>query len=167
MTIHEFPLAWRWTDPTHVELPPAELAQILPLDEATAARLHELWMPSFDHYGEVIPGRFSQIEKCSTEGIWEKDVCSRKEPNTGNVLAWLTVREPNKELQVVISWERKLAVRTNWGIFSQRWSEFCYPGSDDAFIVPDDGRWFLAFHHEDEFSFCINKNGDPLPDRRS
>ena len=154
MTIREHPLAWRWTDPKYVELPQEILAQISPLDASAAATVHDLWFPYFDKYGEVIPSRFARVEICPTEGTWKGNACSREAPLLGQVTDWLRSREPDITLPVTISWRRDCAVRTSWEIFTRWWDDFCYAISDDAFIVADLPRWFLAFHHEDWFSFC-------------
>lgn len=156
MSIREHPLAWRWTDPKHVKFAPDVLSQIAPLDAFTAAAVHDRWMPYFDRYGEVIREHFASIEVCSTEGTWKGDACSRQTLLIEQVADWLRIREPNLSLPVTISWQRDCAVRTTWGIFTRWWDDFCYPISDDAFIVADTPRWFLAFHHEDLFSFCHN-----------
>jgi len=61
MNIREHPLAWRWTDPQYVEFPPDILAQISPVDTATAAAVHEKWLPYFDKYGDVVPNRCEDV----------------------------------------------------------------------------------------------------------
>jgi hypothetical protein len=154
MNIREHPLAWRWTDPKYVEFPAEILAQISPLDASAAAAVHDRWFPGFDKYGEIIPSRFGRVEICPTEGTWKDNSCSREATLIGRVTDWLRAREPNIALPVTISWRRDCAVRTTWQIFTQWWDDFCYASSDDAFIVPDTPRWFLAFHHEDWFTFC-------------
>lgn len=154
MTIHDFPLAWRWTDPKYVKLPANVLAQITPLEIHAAKTTHDQWLPFFDKSGQVIRSRFSNVEICHTEGNWRGDACRREPPLIANVADWLRTRERDSDLFVIISWRPECAVRTTWGIFTQWWDDFCYAGSDDAFIVPDSSRWFLAFHHEDWFSFC-------------
>jgi hypothetical protein len=159
MTIHNFPLAWRWTDPKYVELPADVLAGMLPLDPDGAAALHDRWLPVFDRYGEVIPDRFSQIEVCPTEGTWHGDACRREPPLLEQVSGWLREREPRLDLPVTVSWQREQSLRTTWDTVTRWWDDFFYPGSDDAFVVPDPPRWLLAFHHEDWFSFCRAPKG--------
>ena len=153
MNIREHPLAWRWIDPKHVEFPSNVLAQITPLDPAAAAAVHDRWLPRFDRFGEIIPDQFSLVETCLTEGSWSGNVCGRDTSLIEQVTVWLRQREPDLELGITVCWSRDCAIRTTWGIFTQRWDDFCYAASDDAFVVADDPRWFLAFHHEDWFSF--------------
>ncbi len=161
MTIREHPLAWRWTDPKHVELPADILAQISPLDASMGAAAQDRWRPYFDKHGEVIANRFARVETCSTEGTWIGNACRRENPLLGHVTDWLRAREADLTLSVTISWRRNCAVHTNWGIFTQWWDDFCYPSSDDTFIVADVPRWLLAFHHEDWFSFCHEPSALP------
>ena len=154
MRVQDFPLAWRWTDPNHTFLPADKLAQIVPLSPTEAHVLHKEWMPVFDRYGNVVTTNFATIEKVSTEGEWQEDACSRTKHSTEPITNWLKEKEKTDKLDVFISWDERLAVRTNWELFVQQWSDFCYPSSDDAFVVPIQKQWLLAFHHEDEFSFC-------------
>lgn len=154
MSVETFPLAWRWTDAKHALLPAEVLASIQPLDPTAARSIHDRWIGVFDDYGEVMPDHFTQVEKRSTEGTWRGDACRRDPPLLEQVSGWLKQRESDRSLGVTVSWTHEWAVHTTWEIFTSWWDDFCYPGSDDAFVVPDDARWLLAFHHEDQFTFC-------------
>jgi len=35
----------------------------------------------------------------------------------------------------------------------QYWDDFCYPGSDDVAISPEDDSWLLFYFHEEMFEF--------------
>ena len=130
----------------------------MPLDADAAAAVHDHCMPYFDRSGEPRPDRLVQIERCSTEGTWQDDWCRRESELIGQVTDWLRAREPSLAVPVSVSWSRPCAVRTTWEIFTQRWDDFCYAGSDDVFVLPD-SRWLLAFSHEDWFSFCRTGQG--------
>jgi hypothetical protein len=152
MTIQEHPLAWRWTDPKYAEFPPDILAQIHPLEPKTAALVHDRWSCCFRKRG-IISEQFLFRETCNTEGNLNDDVSGQDTSSSEKVTAWLRSREPNIALPVTISWQRDCAVRTAWGILTQRWDDFFYPSSDNAFIVPDELNWLLAFDHEGSFDF--------------
>ncbi len=154
MSIHTFPLAWRWTDPRHALLPPEALVRINALDAAAATSVRNRWLPCFDSRGEAIPGRFARIEKRRTDRIWNGDVDQGESALIVEVGAWLRDCEPDLAVPVTVSWSHDLAVRTTWEVFTQWWNDFCYPSSDDALVVPEKWPWLLAFHHEEWFSFC-------------
>jgi len=154
MGIRDFELAWRWTDPKYVELPPDILDRISALGTESAAAVHDRWFPCFDKHGQIIPSKFSRVERCRTEGTSHGDSCRRESPLIQQVADWLRTQETNCDLSVVVSWRRDCAVQTTWEIFSLWWDDFCYGGSDDVLIVPESSNWMLAFDHEDEFSFC-------------
>jgi hypothetical protein len=154
MDIRSFSLAWRWTDAKHAELPAEVLSQMVPLDATEAREIHDRWIRCFEDFGDVFQNRFASVEICPTEGTWHGDVCGREQPLKEVVRNWLREREQRLDIPVIISWEMELAISTSWGIFTEWWDDFCYPASDDAFVVPDGEKWFLAFHHEDWFTFC-------------
>lgn len=163
MDIRSFPLAWRWTDTKYVELPAEVLTQMVPLDATEAREIHNRWILCFDDNGDVFQNRFASVEICPTEGTWHDDVCGREQPLKEAVRNWLREREPQLDIPIIISWETELAVSTSWRIFTEWWDDFCYASSDDAFIAPVRADWFLAFHHEDWFTFCRERDNANSP----
>ena len=55
--------------------------------------------------------------------------------------------------QVVIAWDARTALLTDWATFCAHWEEFCYPSSDDVTVWPRDEAWVLCFDHWDAFRF--------------
>src|SRR5688500_9189501 len=112
MSIQEFPLAWRWTQPSHAVLPVEVLAQIHPLSTSEATQLS--------------PPRSSErasVVSCSTE-------------DSDGVSACLRRVQPDLRARVYVAWSDELAVETSWGIFPEYWDDFCYPSSDDVTVAP-------------------------------
>ena len=130
MTIQEFPLAWRWTQPSHTVLPPDVLARIRPLSSAEAARVHQ--SSRHPHSGAA-------------------DSCSAEEESRARI--WLRRVQPELRAGVFVSWSEDLAVETSWDIFTEYWDDFCYPSSDDVTVVPVAGSWRLIYHHYEQFEF--------------
>jgi hypothetical protein len=129
MTIHEFPLAWRWTQPSHAVLPAEVLAGIRPLSASEAAGVcTAAWDPSAS-----------------------KVSCSASDPV--DVRSWLRSIQPDSRVPVYVSWSRDLAVETSWDIFTEHWDDFCYPSSDDVTVAPVTGTWRLQYHHYERFDF--------------
>ena len=139
--ITHFPLAWRWTNASHAEFSPAELASLHPLPPDKAARIHDAAL-RFLHAGSLDPQQFERIEGQSAE-VSVAQRCS-----------WLRSRQPNLNECVTLSWQHDTALQTTWQLFTERWDDFCYPASDDVFIIPDSGAWVLLYHHADTFYFA-------------
>ena len=128
MTIHEFPLAWRWTQSSHAVLPEDVLARIRPLSEHEAAIIHER---SRQQSGAIV--------SCSADG---------------SARSWLRSVQPDMTAIVFIIWSESLAVETTWTIFTEYWDDFCYPSSDDVTVFAMTGSWRLTYHHYEQFDFA-------------
>lgn len=131
MKVQEFPLAWRWTDSRYAVLSESVMSQLQPLGPQEA-RLARERARSFQHDSSIThPADVSDEDGC----------------------AWL--REQHRGLSdiVTVSWSPDCALRTSWQIFTEHWSDFCYPSSDDVSVWPDSERWVLFYHHEEQFEF--------------
>ena len=131
MKVQEFPLAWLWTDSRYSVLPDAVLSQLQPFG-AQEARLAFERAHSFQRDSGI---------RHSADG-------SDDEGRT-----WLRARHCGLSDIVTISWSPECALRTSWQIFTDLWSDFCYPSSDDVTVWPDSERWVLFYHHEEQFEF--------------
>jgi hypothetical protein len=129
MTAQEFPLAWRWTQPSHSVLPAEVLAGIRPLSAPEAARL------------------------CTTASPRGSSVVSHSASDSADVSRWLRSIQPDSQVPVYVGWSEELAVEMSWGIFTQYWDDFCYPSSDDVMVAPVTGTWQLVYHHHEQFDF--------------
>ena len=129
MTIQQFPLAWRWTQPSHSVLPGEVLARIRPLSPSEAARVRTAY-----------PAQGASVVSCSAS-------------ESADVHGWLRTVQPDPQLSVYVSWSQDLAVQTTWDIFAEYWDDFCYPSSDDVTVTPVTGTWRLIYHHYEQFDF--------------
>jgi hypothetical protein len=134
MTIREFPLAWRWTDPRYAVFPPEVLAQLYPCPPEEAFLLFK-----------CAGVRSRSIDPAATR------ISADNSP--GQVSAWLEARQPRLTEEVVVCWSPELALRTRWSTFIKRWDDLCYPSSDDVTVFPNSGSWLLMYHHWHEFEF--------------
>lgn len=131
MKVQEFPLAWRWTDSRYAVLSEAVLSQLQPLGAQDAKIAFER------------ARRFQQDSGIThSADVSDDDGCT-----------WLRARHGALSDSVVVSWSRECALRTSWQIFTEHWSDFCYPSSDDVTVWPDSERWVLFYHHEEQFEF--------------
>jgi len=112
MKIQEFPLSWRLTDSRHTLFPETVLSQLQPLeaDEERSA---------------LERGQNVQRGSSSTSSANISD---------GEGSAWLRAQYDAPDDLVTISWSPECALRTSWRIFTEYWSDFCYPSSDDVAI---------------------------------
>jgi hypothetical protein len=62
-----------------------------------------------------------------------------------------------------VSWDATTAVTAPFVLVARHWSDFFYPSSDDAAVIPPHLKWMLAWHHEELFEFgnASSALGDP------
>jgi hypothetical protein len=140
MELRDFPLAWRWTDERFTLLPNQVLARIIPQSTDSAARLWAALVKMSVDSG--LDDRKFEISWLGTGNV-----------NPAAVTAWLLARYPDRETAVLLSWTPNWAVETSWGIFTDYWSEFCYPSSDDVQVRSVAHGWVLHYHHHEMFEF--------------
>jgi hypothetical protein len=141
--LDSFPLKWRWTDSRWNELPPDVLSTIRPLAEVKA---HEIFRVSAGYYkndglNEPLFGGIVQT-RAESEG-----------DNFLRVQRWLLTEIPDAPREVVLSWDSRRAAVVAWGTFCRFWDDFCYPGSDDVAIFPQNEEWALLYHREEYLFF--------------
>jgi len=140
MSILDHPLAWRWTDDAHHILPQNVLARMCLLKPNIVATL-DLRSKDWVSRDGLDPGSFTSISRYSA------DLSAHK------TKLWLLEQHPRSDEPVVIVWDAQTALRTDWAVFVDHWSAFCYPSSDDVCIWPPDGDWACCFLHYAEFQF--------------
>lgn len=147
LPLEHFRLKWRWTDVQWNLIPETDLSQIKPLSEAKANELFEStvgWVKG-DSLSDALFDKVSQFS-------------DRGEANPKATQDWLQQKSIDSKELVVVSWDRQLAVFTNWGVFYNYWDDFCYPVSHNVLIWPLSEQWALFYHHEEFLFFGIKKN---------
>src|SRR5438034_486668 len=129
MKFEGFPLAWRWTDSRHAMLPQAVLSQLQPMEPHDAQRAFER-ARAFR----------SRVQDCR--------VAHSADIAAGEGRDWLREQHGGLRDSVIIAWSSDCALRTTWETFTDYWSDFCYPASDDVAVWPESERWVLFYHHE-------------------
>ena len=132
MRIEDFPMAWRWTQKSHADFPPDVLARIKPIESSVARELYQRGERAFS--GEVIGDERS----CSTE-------------RSDEARGWLRSLGFPAESPVTVVWSSELGVALPWGVFVEYWDDFCYPSSDDAFIILSGGSDVISYEHHEMF----------------
>ncbi len=132
--LEKFPLLWRWNQITHSVFSDDDILLIHPLVLSKAQEIHA-FITELDNVNTQ-----TELETITTTGT-EEDVC-----------ACLNNLVLEKEI-VLVSWDKETCVKIPFSLFIQRWSDFCYPSSDDVFIYPLSGNWLLEYKHYEEFTF--------------
>jgi hypothetical protein len=130
----EFPLRWRFGGHPYGDVPSDTLARIHPLGAARAGTLAALARES---YRDGMPA----------------GTTFRSDDQPGVVTSRLRALPPAPADRIVISWNDRTAVATDWEIFVAHWDDFCYPASDDVTVWPLDESWTLWYRHFECFQF--------------
>ena len=146
MNAETFPLAWRWTQPSHAVLPPEVLAQIHPMQAHESAQLSAK-ARSFRIDGHLSPNNFGSLRTHETIG------------SIAEARSWLREQQSDVTVEVFVEWDSELVISTTWQIFTEYWDDFCYPASDNVTVWPMTGAWVLLYHHYEQFEFGRRLNG--------
>ena len=144
ISLDEFPLKWRWTSKEYCQLTDTELDQIACIAPVDAMLL---WNEAINFDSED-----SDFSPCDRKF---SDIVSTDTTDNVTVSAWLSRHVP--KCTVFVSWQPEIAVVTNSKLFKERWSEFCYPSSDDVSVWPEDRSWVLHYWHEEIFWYGKRK----------
>jgi len=128
-----FELAWRWTNPSHKVLSPEVMAQIVPVEGASAPT------------GLTVR---DQLNRTQLTDIWSMSTC-----DIDGARQWLRGLPVDPTERIIIDRGLRSAVQTTWEIFTRFWDDFCYPSSDDVEIFPPSGEWILLLHHWELFEW--------------
>ena len=142
--VSSFSLLWRWTSPTQAEFPPSVLERIRPIADPKAALITE-YVSARSDPNELNPEAFRDVRRLDTGRIDE-----------GAVSEWLLgLPVPEKE-KVIVSWDAHTAVTAPFNLVAEYWSDFFYPASDDAAVIPLGVEWMLVWHHWERLEFGIS-----------
>ena len=125
--------AWRWRDPKFDVLPDDVLQSIRALRRERARQCFQQSL-SIDRWIRDRPAREIEIDALDETLVSE----------------WLRECDLDTEM-VIASWSEDEALYLPWAVFSEHWSSFCYPSSDDVTVWPPDQRWGLSFSHSGVF----------------
>lgn len=135
---YTFPLAWRWTQPSHNVLPPEVMTQIVPLSQVLAPG-------GVTTGGELDRSSFDEVQTASADVPCEQGA------------EWLRLLPVAPAEQVIVRWDSLTSVRTTWRVFADYWDDFCYPNSDDVEVFPESGKWLLLYHHWEQFEWGLRR----------
>ncbi|MCS3531595.1 DUF2947 family protein [Chryseobacterium sp. JUb7] len=135
--LSDFELGWRFDKGHNSDISDYDKKEILALSENESKRLNKV----IDYY---------EIESNRMGKYLETDWFSANSENKDKVERFRNQVEkylkPFNE-DIIISWERKLTLKTKKNIFIKYWTDFLYPGSDDVTIISERTNWILFYNH--------------------
>lgn len=135
--LENFGLLWRWNSATHAVFPPDVMAVIRPFT-SSASRM-------------LMAEALTRVSLPITTGD-ASIACGEKVPEE-EISTWLSQLGAESSAWTVLSWNDDLAVLVPWSVFASRWSDFCYPASDDVLIWQPARAWTLVYEHEEWFVY--------------
>jgi hypothetical protein len=135
--LERFGLVWRWTSAGHAVFPPEVLAQIRPFTSTASRTLS----------AEALARVPSPVAPSDASFACDQSVPVEE------VTKWLMDLSAGSSAWTVLSWSRELAALIPWTVFASRWSDFCYPSSDDVHIWQPGHDWTLAYQHLEVFRY--------------
>lgn len=135
--LSDFELGWRFDKGHNSDISDYDKKEILALSENESKRLNKV----IDYY---------EIESNRIGKYLETDWFSANSENEDKVERFRNQVEnylkPFNE-DIIISWERKLTLKTKKKIFIKYWTDFLYPSSDDVTIISERTNWILFYNH--------------------
>lgn len=142
LSMADFPMKCRWTDPNYAVLPAAALNQIRPLTPQKAEEISDVFLQLIDRKQECLSAAlFEAIESTDASG----------DPNL--IRKWLFQSVPSSVGDVIVSWQPSVAVLTTAAVLFEHWDDFCYPSSDDVTVWSMTDEWAALFHHAGMWQF--------------
>lgn len=137
ISLERFELGWRFDKVHNSDISDIEKNKIFPLSENESKRLNKI----IDHY-EI---ESSRIEKyIETDWLIASSENNEKIEKFRNLLDF-HLKNFNEDL--IISWKRRIALKTTKDIFIKYWSDFLYPASDDVTVISEKTNWILFYNH--------------------
>jgi hypothetical protein len=145
-----FSLLWRWTSASHAEFPQDVLDRIRPIAPAKAAAINDFVIERVEATWPALgldPELATDVQRLETTHADETAVSD-----------WLTALPLRADEDVVVSWDKDTAVVAPFAIVAAYWSDFFYPSSDDAIVIPPNLEWMLAWDHHEAFQFGLPRH---------
>jgi predicted ATP-grasp superfamily ATP-dependent carboligase len=135
--LSDFELGWRFDKGHNSDISDYDKKEIFALSENESKRLNKV----IGHY---------EVESNRIGKYLETDWFSANSENDDKVERFRNQVEnylkPFNE-DIIISWERKLTLKTTKNIFIKYWTDFLYPSSDDVTIISEKTNWILFYNH--------------------
>ena len=137
ISLKDFELGWRWDKTHNSKISELEKLQIQPFSELESKRLNKII--SYFEFEENLKDSYIETDWISA--------------NAENKLKIERFRNQLKTIldkwdeEIIISWHRKVVLKTTKDIFLKYWTDFLYPNSDDVTIISVKTNWILFYRH--------------------
>lgn len=137
ISLKDFELGWRWDKTHNSKISELEKLQIQPFSELESKRLNKII--SYFEFEENLKDSYIETDWISA--------------NAENKLKIEKFRNQLKTIldkwdeEIIISWHRKVVLKTTKDIFLKYWTDFLYPNSDDVTIISVKTNWILFYRH--------------------
>ncbi|NJO16336.1 MAG: DUF2947 family protein [Thioploca sp.] len=123
--LSEFALSWRFMDESYHQWPSTDLQKIWPGSAQEALTWWRQYVSkTYDHVMQLTHFT-NEINRFRVD--WEDDYQGRQ---------LLTQQCPfPADSLILFFWSPQVAVKTHWGLFTQHWTDFCYPDDDNNVII--------------------------------
>lgn len=131
--MEKFSLKWLFTNEKYNVLPKDIQKRMHPLSVKAAKKRWESWISiEGEHYCQLNKFLKSNDLLCADCGWGDKD----KEQETKTILTEKLLL--NYSHSITFFWHKTQAIETEWGIFLDYWSDFCYPDDDSNIVIIND-----------------------------
>ncbi|WP_298151396.1 hypothetical protein [Flavobacterium sp.] len=137
ISLGDFELGWRWEKTHNSSISEFEIQQIRPFSKSESKRLNKTIA-------------YFELEQNLIEKYFQTDWINANAENDEKVQRFrnqLEIILKSWDEDVIISWERNVALKTTKAIFIKYWTDFLYPGSDDVTVISEETNWILFYKH--------------------
>ena len=135
--LEKFELGWRFDKTNNPDVSESEKDLILALSEDESKRLNKII--DFFENENYLKDKYSETDWMSASSENQQKVERFRNQLEIVLTPW------NED--ILISWQRKIVLKTTKEIFLKYWTDFLYPGSDDVTIISEKTHWILFYKH--------------------
>lgn len=145
--MNDFELGWRFDKIHNSDITDNDKKEILALSQNESKRLNK----TIDYY-EIESNRIGKY--IETDWFYAD---SENEEKMERFRNQLKTKLNLFDEDLIISWERKVTLKTTKEIFLKYWSDFLYPSSDNVTIISEKTNWILFYRHFEVANIWIKK----------
>ena len=135
--LNEFVLAWRWKKTHNPDITESEKELIQPVTEIESKRLNKVI--DFFELEDNLRKNYNQTDWVSADSENDKKIERFRMLLKEKLESW------NDD--VIITWNRRMSLKTTKKIFIKYWDDFLYPSSDDVTIISQKTNWIIFYRH--------------------
>lgn len=150
--LDEFSLNWRFDKVHNPIISKIEKSKIQPLSEVESKRINKII--------DFFENETNRIRYFSESGR-----ISATQDSTNNIKRFINVVDNELKLfeeDLIITWDRKITLKTTKEIFLKFWTDFLYPSSDNVTIISEKTNWMMFYNHYEVANIWIRNNTEEL-----